>query len=125
MKSFDLTERASDKARTLSGGMQRRLSIAMAMISKPKILFLDEPTLGLDVMARRKLWKHIEPLKGKVTVILTTHYLEEAEALADRIAIMDEGVIKAVGTAEELKQMTKKGSLEDAFVSLCAGEEDI
>lgn len=125
MKSFDLTERASDKARTLSGGMQRRLSIAMAMISKPKILFLDEPTLGLDVMARRKLRKHIEPLKGKVTVILTTHYLEEAEALADRIAIMDEGVIKAVGTAEELKQMTKKESLEDAFVSLCAGEEDI
>lgn len=125
MQTFDLNERASDKARTLSGGMQRRLSIAMAMISSPKILFLDEPTLGLDVMARRKLWKHIEPLKGKVTVILTTHYLEEAEALADRIAIMDEGVIKAIGTAEELKQKTDTSSLEDAFVSLCAGEEEI
>ena len=109
----------------LSGGQKRRAEIAAALMHAPEILFLDEPTLGLDVMARRKLRKHIEPLKGKVTVILTTHYLEEAEALADRIAIMDEGVIKAVGTAEELKQMTKKESLEDAFVSLCAGEEDI
>lgn len=124
MDEFDLSERADDKARTLSGGMQRRLSIAMAMISKPKILFLDEPTLGLDVIARRKLWKHIEPLKGNVTVILTTHYLEEAEALADRIAIMDKGVIKAIGTTEELMQTTKTSSLEDAFVSFCAQEED-
>ena len=93
METFDLTDRQDERAKSLSGGWQRKLSIAMALISQPKILFLDEPTLGLDVRARRELWKNIEQLKGKVTVILTTHYLEEAEALADRLCIMDKGVV--------------------------------
>jgi len=84
METFDLTDRQDDRAKSLSGGWQRKLSIAMALISQPKILFLDEPTLGLDVRARRELWKNIEQLKGKVTVILTTHYLEEAEAFIEK-----------------------------------------
>ena len=104
METFDLTDRQHDQAKSLSGGWQRKLSIAMALISQPKILFLDEPTLGLDVRARRELWKNIEQLKGKVTVILTTHYLEEAEALADRLCIMDKGVVQILGTAEEIIQ---------------------
>lgn len=118
MEAFALTERANDRAKSLSGGMQRRLSIAMALISEPKVLFLDEPTLGLDVRARRELWKHIEELKGKMTVILTTHYLEEAEALADRIGIMSKGRLVALGTADEIKQQTGKTTLEDAFLEL-------
>lgn len=120
---FDLTEEARAKAKTLSGGTQRRLSIAMALISEPKILFLDEPTLGLDVLARRELWKTIEKLKGDITVILTTHYMEEAEALSDRIGIMEKGRLKAVGTAEELTRLTGAKSFEDAFVALATGEE--
>lgn len=124
MEAFDLTDRASDRAKSLSGGMQRRLSIAMALISEPKILFLDEPTLGLDVRARRELWKHIEQLKGKMTIILTTHYLEEAESLADRIGIMSAGRLIALGTAEEIKTQTGKDTLEDAFLELTDGEED-
>lgn len=122
LNAFNLQEVAKDKAKTLSGGMQRRLSIAMALISEPKILFLDEPTLGLDVLARRELWKEIEKLKGKITIILTTHYLEEAEALSDRIAIMSKGELKAVGTARELMSKTGAEKLEDAFVALAAGE---
>jgi len=109
------------RARTLSGGWQRRLSIALALVSHPKILFLDEPTLGLDVLARRELWKVIEALKGKVTVILTTHYLEEAESLADRIAVMAGGRLQAVGTVAELLAMTGGRNLEDAFVILAEG----
>ncbi len=116
--TFGLTEVAADKAKTLSGGMQRRLSIAMALISEPKILFLDEPTLGLDVLARRELWAAISQLKGKITIILTTHYLEEAEALSDRIGIMAKGELKDVGTAVELMAKTKTGKLEDAFITL-------
>lgn len=119
---FGLTEVSSDKAKTLSGGMQRRLSIAMALISSPQILFLDEPTLGLDVLARRELWNAVEKLKGKVTIILTTHYLEEAESLADRIAIMNKGEIKAIGTATELKSKTGTEKLEDAFIVLTQKE---
>jgi ABC-2 type transport system ATP-binding protein len=119
---FSLQEVARNKAKTLSGGMQRRLSIAMALISEPKILFLDEPTLGLDVLARRELWKEIEKLKGKITIILTTHYLEEAEALSDRIAIMSKGELKAVGTAKELMAKTGTDKLEDAFVAFAVGE---
>lgn len=115
---FGLSEVSSDKAKTLSGGMQRRLSIAMALISNPQILFLDEPTLGLDVLARRELWNAIEKLKGKVTIILTTHYLEEAESLSDRIAIMNKGEIKAIGTASDLKSKTGTEKLEDAFIVL-------
>lgn len=122
METFGLRERADDRARTLSGGMQRRLSIAMALVSAPKILFLDEPTLGLDVLARRELWTAVEALKGKVTIILTTHYLEEAEALADRIGIMAGGRLLAAGTARELMDMAGAATFEDAFVALAAGK---
>ena len=98
-----LKERAEDRVEKLSGGMQRRLSIAMALISDPKVLFLDEPTLGLDPRARRNLWKQIEKLKGNKTIILTTHYMEEADALSDRIAIIKSGRIEVIGTPKELK----------------------
>lgn len=116
--SLGLSERAKDKAKTLSGGMQRRLSIAMALISDPQIIFLDEPTLGLDIRARRELWKTLSDLKGKITIVLTTHYLEEAEALSDRIGIMHEGKLKALGTVEQLKEQTKEETFEEAFLTL-------
>lgn len=122
MEAFSLTDRANDRAKSLSGGMQRRLSIAMALISEPEILFLDEPTLGLDVRARRELWKHIQQLKGSMTIILTTHYLEEAEALADRIGIMSAGKLTALGTAEQIKAAAGKDSLEEAFLELTEEE---
>lgn len=115
----------NDKAKILSGGWQRRLSIAMALISEPEILFLDEPTLGLDVLARRELWELIRGLKGKTTVILTTHYLEEAQMLADRIAIMASGSLCAVGTAAELMAESDTNSFEDAFVVLATGKEAV
>jgi ABC-2 type transport system ATP-binding protein len=115
---FGLAEILQKKAKTLSGGMQRRLSLAMALISEPQILFLDEPTLGLDVLARRELWASMKELKGKVTIILTSHYLEEVEALADRIGVMSNGKLTAVGTAAELAEQTGTKSLEDAFVAL-------
>ncbi|MDP4153721.1 MAG: ABC transporter ATP-binding protein [Bacillota bacterium] len=118
LETFNLEDRAKDKAKSLSGGMQRRLSIAMALISNPEILFLDEPTLGLDVRARRDMWQSISKLKGKVTIILTTHYLEEAEALADRIGIMNQGKMRIIGTAEQIKAATGKSTLEDAFLDL-------
>jgi ABC-2 type transport system ATP-binding protein len=121
IKTFGFEEIAGKKAKTLSGGWKRRLSIAMALISDPDILFLDEPTLGLDVLARRELWKVIRKLKGDVTIILTTHYLEEAEALSDRIGIMSSGDVKAEGTAGELMEKTGTQNFEDAFVAL-AGE---
>lgn len=122
MEKFNLSARAKDRGKTLSGGMQRRLSIAMALISEPSILFLDEPTLGLDVRARRDLWRVIDGLKGTITIVLTTHYLEEAEVLCDRIAILHGGHLQALGTAEELKAFTGKDSFEDAFLSLTEGE---
>lgn len=115
---FDLEEIEKSKAKTLSGGWQRRLSIAMALISEPKILFLDEPTLGLDVLARRELWEQIEKLKGNTTIILTTHYLEEAESLSDRIGIMNKGMLNAVGTAKELIERAEAKDFEEAFVKL-------
>lgn len=118
---FGLSNELSKRSKTLSGGMQRRLSIAMALISNPQILFLDEPTLGLDVLARRELWTSIKSLKGKVTIILTTHYLEEVESLADRIGVMSYGKLVATGTAEELSQQTGTTNLEDAFVTLAGG----
>lgn len=121
INSFELTEVMNKKAKTLSGGWQRRLSIAMAMITDPKAIFLDEPTLGLDVLARRELWGVIKSLKGKITIVLTTHYLEEVEALSDRIAVMVGGKIKALGTADELKESTGKNTLEDAFVEIAQG----
>ena len=117
-KQFSLDEVMHRKAGKLSGGWQRRVSIAMALISEPEILFLDEPTLGLDVIARHSLWDVIRGLKGKITVILTTHYMEEAEALSDRIGIMKSGRLLAVGTAEELRQRAGTADFETAFVSI-------
>lgn len=117
IERFGLSEVRKSHAKTLSGGMQRRLSIAMALISEPQILFLDEPTLGLDVLARRELWGIIRSLHGEVTVILTTHYMEEAEELSDRIGIMQNGRLKAVGTARELMEKTGAKNFEEAFVS--------
>ena len=122
MEEFDMLEIEKQRAKTLSGGWQRKLSIAMALISEPKILFLDEPTLGLDVLARRELWKYIQNLKGKITIILTTHYLEEAEALSDRIGIMSKGRLKAEGTVDDLKALAGKDCFEEAFISIAEGE---
>ncbi len=119
-----LADKRDTLSSKLSGGQQRRLSIAMALITDPRVLFLDEPTLGVDVMARRGLQEIIRDLHGDVTVVLTTHYLEEAEALADRIAIMSNGVIKALGTPSELMNTTGTNSVEDAFVSLVGKESD-
>lgn len=116
LSRFSLSDRANEKAKSLSGGMARRLSIAMALINEPKVLFLDEPTLGLDVRARRDLWKVIEELKGKMTVILTTHYLEEAEALCDEIGIMNKGKLCALGTAKEITEKAGAKNFEDAFL---------
>jgi len=109
------------RAGKLSGGWQRRLSIAMALISEPEILFLDEPTLGLDVLARSDLWDTIRALKGRVTIILTTHYMEEAEALSDRIAIMKDGRLLVCGTADELKEKAETDRFEEAFVRIVKG----
>jgi ABC-2 type transport system ATP-binding protein len=121
--AFGLKEIARHRAKKLSGGMQRRLSIAMALITDPEILFLDEPTLGLDVLARRELWTAIRSLKGRVTIVLTTHYMEEAEALSDRIGVLSKGDLKAVGTAAQLIAETGGSTLEDAFVALATDGE--
>ena len=115
---FGLDTVLQRKASKLSGGLQRRVSIAMALISEPKILFLDEPTLGLDVIARHELWETIRSLKGKITIILTTHYMEEAEALSDRIGIMKNGKLLAVGTVDELNDKAGTNDFETAFVSI-------
>lgn len=123
LEEFSLQEVENSKAKTLSGGWQRRLSIAMALVTEPKLLFLDEPTLGLDVLARRELWRIIEKLRGKVTIVLTTHYMEEAESLSDGIAIMVDGSIKARGSVDELMQMTGKNSLEEAFIAIAEAKK--
>lgn len=124
IKIFKLEEVLNKKAKTLSGGFKRRLSIAVALISKPKILFLDEPTLGLDVIARRELWNVILKLKGKITIILTSHYLEEIENLCDRVAILSKGEVLSEGTVGELMKKTKTKTFEDAFVKIVeAGNE--
>ncbi len=115
---FGMDEVLNDRAKTLSGGWKRKLSIAMALISEPKVLFLDEPTLGLDVLARRELWRAIESLKGKITIILTTHYMEEAESLSDRIAIMLNGKISAIGTLSEIEAIAGEKGLEASFVKI-------
>ena len=117
-EQFALDEVLRKRAGKLSGGFQRRVSIAMALISEPQILFLDEPTLGLDVIARHDLWEVIRSLKGKITIILTTHYMEEAEALSDRIGIMKIGRLLAVGTVEELNRKVGTEDFETAFVSI-------
>ena len=121
IEDFSLQEITKQRASTLSGGWQRRLSIAMALITEPQVLFLDEPTLGLDVLARRELWHFIQSLKGKMTIVLTTHYLEEAESLCDRIGIMAHGVLCAEGSAQELKAKADTDDFEEAFIRL-AGE---
>ena len=121
VKAFKLQEVLKQKAKTLSGGWQRKLSIAISLINDPKVLFLDEPTLGLDVLARRELWTVIESLKGKITIILTTHYMEEAESLSDRVGIMDKGNLIAVGTVKELMQKAGTNNFEEAFVKIATG----
>lgn len=123
IKLFRLEEVLKQKAKTLSGGWQRKLSIALALINNPKVLFLDEPTLGLDVIARKELWSVIEKLKGKITIILTTHYMEEAESLSDRVGIMAKGKLIEIGTTEELIQKAGTKNFEDAFVKLVTGGE--
>ena len=123
IKKFRLGDVADKQAKKLSGGWQRLLSIAMALICEPKLLFLDEPTLGLDVLARRELWEVISELKGQMTIILTTHYLEEAEALSDRIGILANGRLVQMGTAEELIRFTHAQSFEDAFIALAGGKK--
>ncbi len=110
------------KAGKLSGGWQRRLSIAMALISEPKILFLDEPTLGLDVLARSELWDIIRSLKGQVTIVLTTHYMEEAEALSDRVAILKEGKLLICDTVKKIKEVGGTDRFEEAFIRIVKGE---
>lgn len=121
VKTFKLQEVLKQKAKTLSGGWQRKLSIAISLINDPKVLFLDEPTLGLDVLARRELWTVIESLKGTITIILTTHYMEEAESLSDRVGIMDKGKLIAVGTVKELMQKAGTNNFEEAFVKIATG----
>lgn len=121
---FKLNEVLHAKAKTLSGGWQRKVSIAMALISEPKVLFLDEPTLGLDVLARRELWKCIEKLKGKITTVLTTHYMEEAEQLSDRIGIMVSGKMVALGTLEELEAQSGEKDLEHVFIKIAGGDDE-
>lgn len=124
IKIFRLEEVLKQKAKTLSGGWQRKLSIALALINSPQVLFLDEPTLGLDVIARKELWTIIENLKGKITIILTTHYMEEAEKLSDMVGIMNKGKLIEVGTVKELTSKTKTKNLEEAFIKLVIGGEE-
>lgn len=121
IEQFSMEEVEHQKAKTLSGGWQRKLNIAMALITEPRVLFLDEPTLGIDVLARRELWRKIEALKGKITIILTTHYMEEAESLADEIAIMAKGELMATGSPAELMCRTETERLEDAFIKIVEG----
>ena len=121
-KQLGLDNVLNKKACKLSGGWQRRLSIAMALISEPRVLFLDEPTLGLDVIARSELWNLIRTLKGKVTIVLTTHYMEEAEALSDRVGIMKDGKLLIVGTVDEIKEKAKAEQFEQAFIKIVKGE---
>ena len=122
IKLLGLDSVINKKAAKLSGGYKRRLSIALALISEPEILFLDEPTLGLDVLARADLWDIIRALKGKITIILTTHYMEEAEALSNRIAIMKNGKLLICDTAEKIKETAKTENFEEAFVRIVRGE---
>ena len=121
---FNLNEVLNQRAKTLSGGYKRRLSIAIALISKPKILFLDEPTLGLDVFARRELWNIIKKLQKNITIILTSHYLEEIENLCDRVAILSNGKLLKTGTVEEIKQITNTQNFEDAFIKLVEAKNE-
>ena len=123
VKDFKLEDVLKQKAKTLSGGYQRRLSIAISLINNPKVFFLDEPTLGLDVIARSELWDIIKELKKEKTIILTTHYMEEAESLSDRIGIIKEGKLIEVGTPKELLKKTKAKNIEEAFVKIVRGDK--
>ena len=122
VKKFSLEKVLDKRVKKLSGGYQRKVSIALAIISKPKILFLDEPTLGLDVIARRELWNIIKELKNNTTIILTTHYLEEAESLSDRVAIMVDGKLKALDTPENIIKGSDSKNFEDAFIKIAGGD---
>lgn len=122
--TFHLNDVLTQKAKTLSGGYKRRLSIAIALVSKPKILFLDEPTLGLDVFARRELWNIIKKLKGSITIILTSHYLEEIENLCDRVAVLSHGKLLQTGNIKDIKQATNSQIFEDAFIKLVEAEHE-
>lgn len=124
VEDLNLGEVLNQRAKTLSGGYKRRLSIGISLISQPKILFLDEPTLGLDVFSRRELWQIIKKLKKKTTIILTSHYLEEIEHLCEKVAILSNGKIMRVGTIEEIKQITNKDSFEEAFIKLLEGKNE-
>ena len=120
---LSLSEVIDRRSGKLSGGYQRRLSVAMALVSEPKVLFLDEPTLGMDVLARAELWEVIRALRGRVTVVLTTHYMEEAEALSDRIGIMNKGRLITVDTPDNIKAKVGAGSVEEAFIKIVKGAE--
>ena len=117
ISTFSLEEVLNRRAKTLSGGWGRRLSVALALVTEPRVLFLDEPTLGLDVLARRELWDIIRALRGKITIVLTSHYLEEIEALCDRVAILASGKLLDIGTVAEIKARTGMETFEDAFVA--------
>ena len=121
IKLFHLDDYLNKRCKTLSGGQMRKVSIAISLINDPEILFLDEPTLGLDVISRKELWKIITDLKGKKTIILTTHYMEEAESLSDRIGVMANGNLVDVGTSKELMKKTKTNNIEDAFIKIATG----
>ena len=121
LQQFQLESVANTHAKTLSGGTKRRLSIAMALVTNPKVLFLDEPSLGVDVLSRNQLWKLIQNLKSKMTIVLTTHYMEEAEHLADNVAVMSNGKLVAVGSPSELMHKTQTTSLEQAFIAIVEG----
>ena len=123
VETFSLGGVLGQKAKTLSGGYKRRLSIAIALISQPKILFLDEPTLGLDVFARRELWQIMKKLKGKITIIITSHYLEEIENLCDRVAILSKGKLLEIGSIDEIKKKHATSKFEDAFIKLVEDNE--
>lgn len=121
ISKMGLSDVLNKKAKTLSGGYQRRLSIAIALMSKPEIIFLDEPTLGLDVIARRELWNILKDLKGKMTIVLTSHYLEEIEALCDRVSILSKGNLLIEGTISEIKDSVNEESFEEAFIKIVGG----
>lgn len=123
IKEFQLEEKSNTLAKKLSGGQKRRLSLALSLITSPKVLFLDEPTLGLDVKARKILWNIIDNLKSRMTILLTTHYLEEVEFLADRIGIISRGKLKIVGSCSKIKEKTSTATLEDAFLQLTEEEQ--
>lgn len=124
IERFSLTSKKTALAKTLSGGQKRRLSLAMSVITNPKLLILDEPTLGLDIKSRKELWKIINELKGETTILLTTHYLEEAVSLADEIGLMRQGELVAKGSEKEIVESSGKADFESAFLALCGGEDE-